>query len=335
MSVKKMFAPMMKGVLALILLVAVCGAVPQASAQVNFPRKAFEFIAPSGAGGGWDLTIRTVAKTLQDNKLVKVPMPVTNKAGAGGGVTLAYMQDRKGSDTLLVVYSAPLLLINLTGTTPLSYKNTTPLARLIVDYGCFAVAKKSKFKTINDVMDALKKDPKSVKIGGTSAAGSLDHLQFLAMAKAAGVTRLREIDYISFQDATGAAMLMGGHIDLLSTGLGDISGVIESGDVIALATTAAERAGGEFANIPTCREQGIDADFGNWRGLFGAPGMPDYAVQFWRETLKKMVETKDWKAACVRNGWAEYYADKPEFEKYLEDTNEEYRFLLSEIGLLK
>lgn len=302
----------------------------------NYPTKAMEFIAPAGAGGGWDLTIRTVAKVLSDTKLVSVPMPVTNRPGGGGGVNLAYMQEKKGSDNIISVYSPPLLLINLNGSSKFGYKDTTPLARLISDYGAFVVAKNSKYKTITEVMDALKKDPKSVTIGGNSAAGSMDHIQFLMMAKAAGVQNLKEISYVSFQDNSGAAQVLGGHVDVLSTGLGEVRALLQSGDLRALASTADRRVGtGVLAEIPTCKEQGINATFENWRGLFGAPGMPEYAVKYWEDVLAKMVKTPEWAKACETNGWDQVYMNSTEFKKFLDETNEKYKEIMKEIGMLK
>lgn len=345
MRIKKVLSTFLVGTLALSVLLTGCssGGSKAASgsgsaAEAYAPKKTLEFIAPAGAGGGWDLTIRSVAKTLQDTKMVTVPMPVTNKPGGGGGIALSYLQEKKGSDSTISVYSAPLLLINLTGQTPLSYKDVTPLARLIADYGVFAVKKDSKYKTINDVMDALKKDPKSVKIGGNSAAGSLDHLQFLTVAKAAGVPveKLKDIDFLSFQDGSAPAQLLGGFIDVLSSGLGDIKGIVESGDARGLATTADKKVGeGKMAEILTAKEQGIDATFVNWRGLFGPPGMPDAAVKYWGETLKKMSETEQWKSIAKQNGWDIIYSDNVEFAKFLEQTNKDYTDLLSTIGLLK
>lgn len=314
---------------------ALTGCAAEGSSKDTYPKGALEFIAPSGAGGGWDLTIRTVAKVLQDTKMVSVPMPVTNKSGSGGGVNLAYMQTQKGSDKLITVYSPPILLIELNGSSEYGYEDTTPLARLITDYGAFVVPKDSKYETIKDVMDALKADPKSVKIGGNSAAGSMDHVQFLIMARAAGVENLKEIDYISFQDGTATAQILGGHVDLLTTGLADIMALVESGDLKALAHTGAERVGeGLLAEIPTCKEQGIDAVFENWRGLFGAPGMSDEAVAFWQETLSKMVETEEWKTESAKHGWAQAYLGQEDFEEFLTYTNEEYKLILDEIGLL-
>jgi putative tricarboxylic transport membrane protein len=123
---------------------------------------------------------------------------------------------------------------------------------------------------------------------------------------------------------------------LCSTGVGEVRGLVESGELRALATTADKRVGtGVLAEIPTCKEQGIDATFQNWRGLFGAPGMPDYAVKYWQDTLAKMVQTPEWKAACEQNGWDQAYANGDDFKKFLEDTNESYKQILSEIGMLK
>jgi len=301
----------------------------------KYPKGALDFVAPGGAGGGWDLTIRTTAKVLKDTKLIKVPMPVRNNPGAGGSVNLASLQEKKGSDKIICVYSPPLILTNLNGTTDLGYKNVTPLARLIADYAVFVVSADSPFKTIADIIDALKKDIKSVKIGGNSSAGSMDHIQFLIIAKAAGIENLDEIDYISFDDS-GTAQVLGGHIDLFSTGLSEVVSLIESGDLRALAQTAPKRVGtGALAEIPTCKESGIDATFINWRGLFGPPEMPEYAVNFWRETLAKMVKTPEWGKAKTTNGWDDAYLDGPEFKVFLEQVNEDYKDILLDIGMLK
>ncbi len=303
--------------------------------QVTYPKGNLDFVAPGGAGGGWDLTIRTTAKVLKDTGLVKVPMPVRNNPGAGGSVHLTSLQSMKGTAKTITVYSPPLILTNLNGTTEYSYKDVTPLARLIADYAVYVVAANSPYHTMADVMNALKKDIKSVKIGGNSSVGSMDHIQFLIMAKASGIKNLKKIDYVSF-DESGSAQVLGGHIDLFSTGLSEVQGLIESGDLRALAQSADHRVGeSQVAKIPTCEEQGIDATFVNWRGIFGPPEMPEYAVNYWRDTFAKMVKTDEWKAARKKNGWDDAYLDGPDFSVFLDKVNEEYKGILSDIGMLK
>lgn len=312
-----------------VLAVGVIGPVQAA----DYPTKPMEFIAPAGAGGGWDTTIRAVAKVLGDTKLSPVPMPVENKTGGGGAVALSYLDSKADADNIISVYSPPLILINLTGTTELSYQNLTPLARLIADYEAFAVRADSPYQTIGDVMDALKKDPTSISFGGTSAAGSMDHIAFLLMAKAAGITEITKLNYISYQDATSTAQLLGGHLDMLTTGLSELLGQIKSGDIRVLCYTAAEPVAGR-EGIPTCREAGIPADFANWRGLFGTGKMPDNAVSFWRDALGKMVKTPEWAAACAQYGWDDIYLDGPDFKAFLDQTNEDYKGVLTELGML-
>lgn len=325
-------------VLISVLLLAAGGAVfaqGQGEGGEGYPRRALDFVAPGGAGGGWDLTIRTTAKVLKDTGLVSVPMPVRNNPGAGGSKHLAELQEKPESDNIITVYSPPLILTKLNGTTDLGYQDVTPLARLIADYAAFVVAGDSEYKTMADIMDKLKADPKSVKIGGISSVGSMDHIQFLIMAKAAGVKNLNKIDYVSFDDAA-TAQVLGGHIDVYSTGLSEVQTLIESGDLHALAQSADHRVGeGIVAEIPTCQEQGIDATFVNWRGLFGPPEMPDYAVEYWRETLAEMVKTPEWEQAKKTNGWDDAYLDGPEFGEFLVEVNDDYSGILSDIGMMK
>ncbi|NME36369.1 MULTISPECIES: tripartite tricarboxylate transporter substrate binding protein [Fusobacterium] len=301
----------------------------------NYPKRPVELCAPAGAGGGWDLTARTIAKVLKDEKLIKVPTPVVNRPGGGGGVNLAYMQTKKGDGQMLSIYSPPLILLHLTGTSELGYQNTTPIVGLISDYGAFVVKSDSKYKTINDVMEALKKDPKSVKVGGTSAAGSMDHIQFLLMARAAGVEKIEDIDFVSFQDS-GITQILGGHVDIYSTGLSEVEGLLQTGNLRALASTAEKRVGkGVLAEVPTCKEMGIDASYINWRGVFANPDVPDYVVSYWTDVFTKMVETDGWKEALERNGWEPQFMVGEDFIKFLEEQEEASKIILEEIGMLK
>lgn len=313
-------------------------------APPKYPSATLDFVAPAGKGGGWDTTIRSVAKTLADTKIVTTPIEVRNAPGSGGAVHLSKLQQTKDSADIITVYSPPILFFHLNGTSPYGFRDTTPLARLIADYAAFVVKADSPFQSIGDIMEALKKDPTSVKIGGTSARGSMDHVQFLIIAKAAGVKDLDRISYRSFQ-VDGAtisagermnAALKSGFIQVISTGLSDSMEMVESGEFRVIAQTADRRIGtGKQAEIPTCKESGIDATFINWRGLFGTPQMPDYAVTFWRDALKKMQATPEWKALCEKNGWDSIYLDAPEFQKFLEKTEQEYIGVMQSIGMLK
>lgn len=322
--------------IALLLISAVLLAMAASvAAAADYPNKNFECIAPAGPGGGWDTTMRMVTKVLTEKGIIKTAMPVVNKPGGGGGVALTYMQRKKGDPYSLVVYSPPLILINLTGQSKLGYNNLTPISMLINDFGAFAVPKNSPYNTIDELFDALKKDPRSVKIGGTSSMGSMDHVQFMVAAKAAGVEDLTALQYIAFQGGEGLASLMGAHIDVLSTGMAELVGPKESGDIKVLAVTAPKRIPtGPLSDVPTLRERGIESDYVNWRGIFGAPDMPEAERKFMEGALKQMAETPEWKDICERNGWVEAYMDHGEFSAFLDRVNDENKAVLEELGLL-
>ena len=290
-------------------------------------------IAPAGPGSGYDLTVRAVSQCLSVSDLVSVPLPVTNKPGKGGSAALEYLAGKRGEDRVLSVFSPPICLIHLNGTTPYNYKeNTTPIAKLLVDYGCFAVRSDSPYETIGDVMDVLKENPEGVKIGGTSSTWSMDHIQFLEVARAAGVTGLDQIVYEGYENGGALSNLMGGRIDVLSASVSDVVGLMESGDLRVLAVTSGQRLDhGRMEEIPTCREQGIDVEFANWRGMFGPADMPDYAMEYWEKILKEMTETDMWKDTCSRYGWTEDFQEHEEFGDFLDEINEEYRGILEEV----
>lgn len=329
------------GILLIILAAAMDGAgcvrKQETETVASYPQEAVEMIAPAGSGSGYDLTMRSISQCLQKTGLVPVPLPVTNKPGGGGTISLEYLNENAGRDDIISIFSPPLCLINLNGSTSLNYKeNTTPIGKLVVDYGCFAVRADSQYENLQQVMDDLKEDPHSVRIGGTSSYGSMDHIQFLKIALAAGVDQLREVEYEGFENGGAAAQLMGNRVDVLSSGVSDVVGLMESGDIRVLAVTSENRLEGTvISQIPTCKEQGIDAQFSNWRGLFGPKDMPEYAAEYWEDVLYKMSKTEEWKTMCRKYGWSMAYEGRKEFEAYLDEVNEEYRELLDEIGLVR
>jgi putative tricarboxylic transport membrane protein len=324
---------------ALLVLPLLCGCAGQGSGPEEapgYPQMAVSLVAPAGSGSGYDVTMRALAGCLQETGLVRVPLPITNIPGGGGVTALEFLDSNRGADNVLSVYSPPLNMVRLNGSTAMNYReNTTPVARLVVDYGVFAVRSDSPFQTLEEVMNALKEDPGAVRLGGISSYGSMDHLQFLKAAHASGVGNLGQIAYTGYQDGTAVAQLLGGHVDVVSTGISDSIGLVESGDIRALAVTAGKRVGkGLTAQIPTCIEQGIDVTFVNWRGIFGPKGMPDYALAYWEETLGKMVKTPEWAETCAEYGWDMDYADHEEFMAFLDEMDIEYAKLLGEIGFL-
>jgi putative tricarboxylic transport membrane protein len=307
------------------------------TAASNYPEEPIEIIAPANPGGGWDTLARTIQVSLETEKLVPQPLSVTNKPGGGGAVGLAYMVNQKGTNNTLVVYSPPLIILNINGTFEgKSYKDLTPLAKLITDYQVIVVKADSPYKTLEDLLKAMRANPKAVKFAGVSSPGSMDHVAFAKIAKAAGIDP-KAMDYIAFAgggEATTA--LLGGNVAFLSTGIGESVAQLEAGTIRALAITAPERLKTDLLkDVPTVKESGYDVTYEIWRGVFGPADMSPEAKAYWEATLKKMVESPTWKAQLVKLNWRDAYANSADFTTFLGQETEMYRALLTELGFAK
>ena len=326
----------MKKLLALVSLVFLLSvALVQHSEGAAYPSRPLEIIAPAGAGGGWDTLARTINRTLEVEKLYTQPMSVINKVGGGGAVGLAYIFQKKEDDYELIVYSPPLIINTINKTFTQSYKELTPLAKLITDYQIFIVKADSPYKTFNDLLAALKKTPSALKFAGASSPGSMDHLAMCKMAHAAGINP-KDLVYVAFNNAGEAlTALLGGNVAFASSGVGEMVGQLQAGTVRALAVTSSARRGGPMKDVPTVKELGLNTTYEVWRGIFGAPGMSKDAQAWWAKTLKTMAGTKTWKESLEKLQWVDAYADAGEFAKFLEDDYKSYQSLMVTLGFAK
>ncbi|MGI9504654.1 MAG: Bug family tripartite tricarboxylate transporter substrate binding protein, partial [Geminicoccaceae bacterium] len=229
-----------------------------------------ECIAPSNPGGGWDFICRTTAKFLFDLEMTEDTMQVTNMSGGGGGVAFAHVtQERNDDDNLIVAASMSTSARIAQGV----YEGATKedvhwLATFGAEYGAIAVKTDSPFQSLNDMMDAILEDPRSVGIAGGSSVGSYDHIKPMLVAQAAGLEDVTQLKYVSFSGG-GEAMtgLLSGATEALSGDFSEMLGFIESGDIRILAILAPERME-NFPDVPTAKEQGYDVVGANWRGLY-------------------------------------------------------------------
>lgn len=318
-----------------VMAVLVLSGCAGGGAAGGYPKQPLEIIAPSGAGGGWDTLARTVQASLETEKLYTQPTSVVNKTGGGGGVGMAYIVEKSGNDYELIVYSPPLIINTINKTFTSGYKELTPLAKLITDYQVFLVKADSPYTTLKQLMDDIVKDEAAIKVAGGSSPGSMDHLAFLKVAKAAGADPVA-IPYIAFNGGAEAiTTLLGGNVAVVSTGIGESLAQLEAGTVRALAVTSAERRSGVLKDVPTVKEAGYDVTYEVWRGIFGPPKMSDAAKKWWGDTLKKMVETTTWKDRLAKLQWEPAYADADAFAKFLDEEHASYLTLMTDLGLAK
>ncbi|WNL39208.1 tripartite tricarboxylate transporter substrate-binding protein [Halomonas sp. PAMB 3232] len=319
-------------------------ALPLAAASVATTAVAFdptgkvECIAPSDPGGGWDFTCRSVGNVMQELDLVPANVQTINMAGAGGGVAFAHVvSKRAGDDQLLVAASTATTTRLAQGQFPgLSADMVNWVGALGADYGIIAVSADSEYQNLNDLMDALKEDPRSVKFAGGSARGGWDHLKVLIAAQAAEVENLPRVAYLSYNNGGEAlTQVIGGHVDAFTGDITEAQGFMESGDLRVLAVLAEERLPGEFADIPTAREQGIDALGPNWRGFYMPADISDDALAYWTDAMDTIYESEEWQSVMSQNGLMPFHMTAGEFEDFVLNQIDEIEQISQDIGLIQ
>jgi len=307
-----------------------------ATATNSIAMDKIHFVIGGGAGGGWDGTARGTGEALTKSGMLK-SASFENMSGGGGGKALAFMINTQPKNTVLV-QSTPLVLRSITrhkgyvsGSGVLSYKDVTPIAGVIGDYGAIAVAKNSPYMNFKDVVDAYKKDPKSIKMAGGSVRGSMDHLIGALAFQAAGANP-NDVAYIPY-DAGGKALagLLSGETQIISTGLGELMGARDQVRIIGI--TAPSRVA-DAPDAPTLKEQGYDVQFVNWRGFFGPPNMSNKDKQALSTMLGKVMKTPEWEAVRKRNAWVNIYNSDKDFVKFLEKQTVEMTALMKKLGVI-
>jgi len=304
-----------------------------ALADENPALDSIHFLIPGGAGGGWDGTARGTGEALTNAGLVG-SASYENMSGGGGGVAIGYLIENAESQYgTLMVNSTPIVIRSLTGVFPYNFSDLTLVAGTIGDYAAIVVNTDSNIMSMDDLLTAFRADMQGTAIGGGSVPGGMDHLVAAMVMQAAGEDPLG-VTYIPY-DAGGAAMaaLLSGEIAALSTGFSEAVDLANAGEVRIIGVTSPERVDA-YPDAPTLTEQGIDTTFVNWRGFFGAPGMPDDQVAAYQAALTAMYDTPEWEEVRARNGWVNIFNPGDDFRAFLEEQETVIGDLMRTLGFL-
>ena len=227
-----------------------------------------KFMIPANPGGGWDQTGRNFSAAMIKAGVVKNAQ-FDNKGGAGGTIGLAqFINTSKGDGNAILTGGMVMVGGIILNKSAVNLGMVTPLARLTGEYEVLVVPVNSPLKSLKDLTDKLKAEPGSVSWGGGSAGGT-DHILAGMIAGAVGVDPSK-VNYIPYAGGGEAqAAILGGHVTVGVSGYGEFSAQIKGGKFRALAISSDKRVAG--IDVPTLREQGVNVDLFNWRGVFGAP----------------------------------------------------------------
>lgn len=308
---------------------------PAAVAQTWKPEKPVEIIVGAGAGAAADATARMLQRIAQERKLVPVPLTVLNRPGAGYSIAWTYMNSHPGDGHYVALTALSLITNAITGTNPLTYTDVTPIAQLFTEYMVLVVRADSPIRNGRDVVDRLKRDPAAHSIALAAALGNQNHIATGVALKAGGVD-VRKLKVVIFDSsALSMTALLGGHVDLVAASASNVLSHLRAGRVRVLGISSPQRLAGDLAQVPTWKEQGIDAVSDNWRGIVGPRGMTAPQVAYWEDVFARLVETDEWKRDLEKNFLAPSFMKSAESRRFLQAQHAELKALLTDLGLAK
>ncbi|HKA80778.1 MAG TPA: tripartite tricarboxylate transporter substrate-binding protein [Xanthobacteraceae bacterium] len=294
------------------------------------PIDLLKMFVPAAPGGGWDQTARTIEQVLRAIGAVK-GVQITNVGGAGGTVGLPqFLNQWKGQGNALMVAGMVMVGSIIANKSPLRLAQATPIARLTGEFLALVVPAPSPFKTAKDFAAVLKADPTKVPVAGGSAGGS-DHILLGMIAKALGVPPPK-VSYVAFAGGGPAtAALLGNQVAAGISGFGEFAEQIKAGKLRVIAISADKRQ--EGINAPTLKEEGIDVELFNWRGVFAPPGVNDAARKAMITLMEKMTASPQWAEACKTREWTQITLLGDDYKTFLESETGRIEGILKELGL--
>ncbi|MCS0612299.1 tripartite tricarboxylate transporter substrate-binding protein [Massilia kyonggiensis] len=253
------------------------------------PAPAAECLVPSKPGGAMDLTCKLAQKALQAKsgaprlKLSYLP------GGIGAVAWHTMVSQRRAEPDTLVAFSGGSLLNLAQG----KFGKASPddvrwVAALGVDYGVIAVPADSPYRSLRDLMDALRRDPEKIVIGMSGTIGSQDWMKMALLARQAGLDP-RQLRFVALEGGGEEFVAMqAGYVQVVSSDVSETALYTASGKVRVLAVLSDKRLTGAMAGVPTAREQGYDLVWPLIRGILMGPDVSDADYRRWVQAFDRV-----------------------------------------------
>ena len=296
-----------------------------------------ECIAPAKPGGGFDLTCKLAQSGLKDAGLLKAPMRVTYMPGGVGAVAYNAVIAQRADDPGTITAFSSGSLLNLAQGKFGRYDETGVrwLAAVGTDYGAITVRADSPYQSLDDLVQALKKDPTSIVFGAGATIGGQDWMQTALIARLAGIDP-KNLRYVACEGGgeTLTAML-GGHVQVTSSGLGEVTPQLAAKKVRILAVLSDERLPGKLADIPTAKEQGYDIVWPVIRGFYMGPEVSDEQYNWWKQQFDSLLAREDFATLREQRDLLPLSVTGDELKALVFKQVEEYKALAGEFGLMQ
>jgi tripartite-type tricarboxylate transporter receptor subunit TctC len=301
------------------------------------PTKPVEVIVPAGAGGASDQMARTIQGIVVKHKLMKLPMLIMNKSGASGAEGIMDVKSSKGDPHKLMVAFSAIYTLPIAVNLPFNWRDLNPVAMIAMDEFLLWVNSETPYKTPKEFLAAAKAaGAGTFKMGGTGSKRE-DHIITVALDKIAGA----QFTYIPYKSGGEAAtQLVGKHIDSNVNNPSENIAQWRAGQVRALCVFAEQRMSYKekvtkdqaWADIPTCKESGVDVEYQMLRAFFLPGGTSKDQVAYYADLLKKISATPEWKEYIAKQALKDSYLTGQDFVKFLEKDEAFHTKLMQEAG---
>ncbi len=306
-----------------------------AHAQGWAPQRNVEIVVPVVPGGTNDRLARAIERTFVGGKLVNTSVTVAHRAGGGNQIAYAYVSQHAGDPHYLLIGTSTLITAHAMGTSKIGYGDFTPIASIFNDFVVLTVNAASPLMNGQDLIARMRTDAQSMSLGFSSSLGNHHHIIAGLFMKGIGASP-RDLKTVIFKGSSESlTALLGGHIELVSTGATNAAGHMAAGKLRVLGVSSGQRLPGAMSVVPTWKEQGLDLVYGSWRSVVGPKGLTPEQVTFWENALRKVVEAADWKTELDRNYWGDFFKTGAEFRKTIDSEYRAMKGVLVELGLAK
>lgn len=287
-----------------------------ALAQEKFPTRPIQIINPYDAGGGLDLHCRPLASVME--RMLKQPVLVQNKPGAGGAVGFQVVSKAK-PDGYMIVASTPAIIslpeVDILFGRPQTFKYEmfVPVALMSTEPLVVVVQEKSPWKDLKDLVAAAKAEPETYQYSSAGPYGP-SHIPTEMFAKEAGI-KLKHVPYSGSGPSLTA--LLGGHVDFYLSPPSIAMGHMKKKTLRALGITSAKRHK-YLPEVPTLMELGFNVEFYNWYGLHAVKGTPGETLRILRETIGQAMKDQQFVDAMEKIQTPITYMSAEAFQAFLD-----------------
>ncbi|MEY2803224.1 MAG: hypothetical protein RL657_560 [Pseudomonadota bacterium] len=304
---------------------------PFAWAQ-NYPNRPITLIVPWGAGGGTDAVARIIGALLE--KDLGQPVNVVNRTGGNGVVGHSAIATAAPDGYTLGMITVEISMMHWAGLTQLTPNDFTPISLMNIDPAGVTVRADSPYKSLDDLVKAIRSNPGKFKASGTGQGG-IWHLALAGMLKDLKV----DVSAAPWVPSNGAAPAMNdlaaGGIEFVTCSLPEARALIDAGKARPLVIMA-NAPSALYPQVPTLKAAtGSDWTIGAWRGIAGPKGMPADVQAKLGTALKKIYDSKDYQTFMAGRGLGMLYADGKGFEQFMAKGNTDMGQVMKSLGLAK